>query len=126
MLEEVNEMMTSIENYDGILFATTNIQRSLEPAVFRRFDLKISFSPLTPDQFVKVFKSVCTNLNLMVSHELEKEISNVSRCTLGIFNAVTRSARFVPIASAESLYEKLKNEMNLLHGNQRPASPIVG
>ena len=126
MLEEVNEMMTSIENYDGILFATTNVQHSLEPAVFRRFDLKISFSPLTSEQFVKVFKSVCTNLNLTVSHELEKEISNVSRCTLGIFNAVTRSARFVPIASAESLYEKLKNEMNLLHGNQRPASPVVG
>ncbi|MDN6298137.1 MAG: hypothetical protein L0J54_08950 [Halomonas sp.] len=37
-----------IENFDGILLATTNRADSLDRAVMRRFDLKVEFLPLPP------------------------------------------------------------------------------
>nr|WP_301521712.1 AAA family ATPase [Halomonas sp.] len=43
-----NELLVQIENFDGILLATTNRADSLDRAVMRRFDLKVEFLPLPP------------------------------------------------------------------------------
>ena len=45
-----NQLLTSIDDYEGILFCTTNFMGSLDPAVLRRFFLKTEFGFLTVEQ----------------------------------------------------------------------------
>ncbi len=44
---QVNEMLTQMEEFDGIFIATTNALDDLDDAVFRRFDRTLTFEPLS-------------------------------------------------------------------------------
>jgi transitional endoplasmic reticulum ATPase len=46
----VNEMLTRMENYNGIFIASTNRVDGLDSASLRRFDLKIKFNALRTEQ----------------------------------------------------------------------------
>jgi AAA+ superfamily predicted ATPase len=47
---QVNELLQQMERYPGIFIAATNLMGGLDPAALRRFDFKLHFSALTPDQ----------------------------------------------------------------------------
>jgi transitional endoplasmic reticulum ATPase len=57
-ISHTNELLVQLENFDGILLATTNRHDSLDPAVMRRFDLKVTFHPLAPTQLRELLKAV--------------------------------------------------------------------
>ncbi|MGM0855889.1 MAG: AAA family ATPase [Pseudomonadota bacterium] len=57
-ISHTNELLVQIENFDGILLATTNRVDSLDRAVMRRFDLKIEFLPLEPEPMRDLLKAV--------------------------------------------------------------------
>ncbi len=52
---QVNEMLQRMESYPGILIAATNLAEHLDAAALRRFDFKLQFRPLTPEQRVRLF-----------------------------------------------------------------------
>ena len=54
----LNELLVQIEQFDGILLATTNRVESLDRAVMRRFDLKVEFLPLAPEPLRELLKAV--------------------------------------------------------------------
>ena len=45
----------SLEKFDGIFIATTNLMDNLDKASLRRFNIKMEFKPLTPIQIEKIF-----------------------------------------------------------------------
>ena len=47
-LSQVNELLRAIENFEGVFIAATNFMDRLDPAVLRRFSLKLRFGYLTP------------------------------------------------------------------------------
>jgi SpoVK/Ycf46/Vps4 family AAA+-type ATPase len=47
-LSQVNELLRAIENFEGIFIAATNFMDRLDPAVLRRFSLKLRFGYLSP------------------------------------------------------------------------------
>ncbi len=47
---QVNEFLTQMENFQGVLFACTNLIEKLDTATLRRFAWKIKFSPLDNKQ----------------------------------------------------------------------------
>ena len=47
---QVNQFLTAMEQYSGILICTTNLLDSLDPATLRRFDFKVSLDYMTTDQ----------------------------------------------------------------------------
>lgn len=55
----VNSLLQSMEEYDapGLLVATTNIQESLDPALFRRFDDVFSLPLPGPEEIHKLLRS---------------------------------------------------------------------
>jgi SpoVK/Ycf46/Vps4 family AAA+-type ATPase len=55
---QVNELLTQIEAYSGIFICTTNIMDNLDDASLRRFDLKIKFDYLKPEQAWKLFQAL--------------------------------------------------------------------
>jgi len=57
-ISHTNELLVQIENFDGILLATTNRVESLDRAVMRRFDLKVEFLPLAPEPLRDLLKAV--------------------------------------------------------------------
>ena len=57
-ISHTNELLVQIENFDGILLATTNRVESLDRAVMRRFDLKVEFLPLAPEPLRELLKAV--------------------------------------------------------------------
>ncbi|QNU61536.1 AAA family ATPase [Vreelandella titanicae] len=57
-ISHTNELLVQIENFDGILLATTNRADSLDRAVMRRFDLKVEFLPLAPEPLRDLLKAV--------------------------------------------------------------------
>jgi SpoVK/Ycf46/Vps4 family AAA+-type ATPase len=57
-ISHTNELLVQIEQFDGILLATTNRVESLDRAVMRRFDLKVEFLPLAPEPLRELLKAV--------------------------------------------------------------------
>ena len=39
----MNEMLTQIERFEGLMVVSTNLIEVLDPAALRRFDLKLKF-----------------------------------------------------------------------------------
>jgi len=57
-ISHTNELLIQIENFAGIMLATTNRVDSLDRAVMRRFDLKVEFLPLAPEPLRDLLKAV--------------------------------------------------------------------
>ena len=65
----VNEMLVQLESFDGIFIATSNRYEQLDTAMMRRFDLKVAFDWLEPEQLhsllTAVFKSKPSELKAL-------------------------------------------------------------
>ena len=53
-VSQANQFLTAMEEYEGILICSTNLRDNLDPATMRRFDFKITFDYLKPDQACEV------------------------------------------------------------------------
>lgn len=61
---QTNELLTQLEAFDGIFICTTNRLGDLDPAALRRFDFKVEFQPLRPEQRVHLIRECCALLGL--------------------------------------------------------------
>jgi SpoVK/Ycf46/Vps4 family AAA+-type ATPase len=88
---QVNELLTQMECFQGILIASTNFDQRLDPAVARRFDFKLHFGFLKPAQATLLFKQVTGALDL--PNEIVSTLSNMQQLTPGDFAVVKRKIR---------------------------------
>ena len=49
-ITQINEMLTQMENFEGVFIASTNLVSHLDDASVRRFDFKLRFDPPKPEQ----------------------------------------------------------------------------
>jgi transitional endoplasmic reticulum ATPase len=84
----VNEMLTQMENFDGVFIATTNFNQKLDHAVARRFDFKIKLDYLKREQSIKMFKQ----LALQISQKSKVQINKLLNLTPGDFAVVARKS----------------------------------
>lgn len=120
---QVNEMLTQMEQFQGIFIASTNLMDGLDPAALRRFDLKVSFSPLSKLGAWTLFTRHCTHLDLgepSINHRLNLE--QFSQLTPGDFATVMRQHRFAPLLDVDALLTALKQE----HDLKQPVSNRIG
>ncbi len=117
-ISAINELLTQMEGFSGILMASTNRLEDLDSAALRRFDLKIKFDFLDSAGVWAMFTAVAGQLNLPLTDidALKKRLSHVSNLAAGDFAAVARQARFNPITSADILLDKLLQEAHLKSG----------
>ncbi|MCI7710721.1 MAG: ATP-binding protein [Helicobacter sp.] len=126
-ISQVNEMLTQMENFEGIFIATTNFMTNLDKASIRRFDMKVEFKPLDSAKFIKAFGLYARHLGIndyvafLESSFAKKEIAKLDNICFGDFALLARSARFEPITSSQQLLEKLQEESRLKdsHTNTR-------
>ncbi len=109
-ITEVNEMLTQMESFDGMFIASTNLMESLDPAALRRFDLKVHFGYLKPEQSWLLFLDTLHRLGLDENPSLQKQIEKFDCLTPGDFATVLRQSRLTKIVDAKTLYERLAAE----------------
>ena len=105
-VSQVNEMLTQLESYQGILIATTNRMKALDPASKRRFDLTITLDYLTPEKIAQLFKQTCRTLKLPTD-QISAATHSIPNATPGDFAALVRRHRFQPFDSAEDLAQAI-------------------
>lgn len=119
----VNEMLTRMEAYSGVFIASTNLMGGLDPAALRRFDLKVCFDFLLPDQAALLLARYVASLELAPATAAELgRLRSLRNLTPGDFAAVVRQNRFRPVKSAAALIEALARECTL----KAPVSPAIG
>jgi len=97
---QVNELLVQMEGFEGVFFCATNLIDALDPAVFRRFALKLRFDPLRAEQrwemLVATLHALAIPLGDGVSVErLRSALHRQSGLTPGDFAAVSRKIRLL-------------------------------
>lgn len=119
----VNEMLTRMEAYPGVFIASTNLMHGLDPAALRRFDLKVRFDFLLPDQASLLLARYLATLGLEPATAAELgRLRPLRNLTPGDFAAVVRQHRFRPIRSAAAFVQALAQECAL----KAPVSGAIG
>lgn len=115
----VNEMLTQMESFPGIFIASTNMMTGLDQAALRRFDLKVKFDFLCPEQAWELLRRYCEQLHLSPPlPNLQARIMRLQRLTPGDFSAVMRQHRFRPIQSPDMLVSILETECAVKEGGK--------
>ena len=117
---QINEMLTQIESFPGILIASTNLIDQLDPASLRRFDIKIHFGYLLPAQTSRLLVSHCQNLGLPQPTPEDLTLSaTMETVTPGDFAAVARQHRFQPFRDASGLLQAVIAESDIKTNRSR-------
>ena len=113
-VSQVNEMLTQMESFGGVFIASTNLMDKLDPAVLRRFDLKVRFGPLRPAQAAQLLQRHCQQHQLPEPSAAElTQVQALARLTPGDFAAVHRQSRLRPLHSASDWVKALQAECAL-------------
>ena len=108
---QVNEMLTQIERFEGLMVVSTNLIEVLDPAALRRFDLKLKFDYLTLRQRLDFAKQQAEILGLpSLSEEDLSQIESLNLLTPGDFAAVARRHQFSPFQKVQDWLSALQGE----------------
>ena len=108
---QVNEMLTQIERFEGLMVVSTNLIEVLDPAALRRFDLKLKFDYLTLPQRLDFAKQQAEILGLpLLSEEDFTKIESLNLLTPGDFAAVARRHQFSPFQKVQDWLSALQGE----------------
>lgn len=111
---QVNEMLTQIERFEGLLIVSTNLMDSLDPAALRRFDLKLKFDYLTPTQRQNFARNQAEKLGLGTLNEGDLHfIERLNLLTPGDFAAVARRHQFAPFEEPKMWLNALQEECQI-------------
>jgi SpoVK/Ycf46/Vps4 family AAA+-type ATPase len=107
----VNEMLTCMESYDGVFIASTNRLDDLDAASLRRFDLKVKFDALKPEQAWLLLQRYCQMLGIASPDEsLKSRLKQLDMLTPGDFSVLARQHRFRPITHVDAVIDVLQAE----------------
>ncbi|QOL48538.1 AAA family ATPase [Massilia litorea] len=122
-LSMVNEMLTRMESFSGVFVASTNLMEGLDPAALRRFDLKIRFDYLLPDQAAALLERFCMHLGLAAPGAADLwQLHALRTLAPGDFATVARQHRFRPVASPAAFVLALQNECAV----KEKSGPAIG
>jgi transitional endoplasmic reticulum ATPase len=111
---QINEMLTQIEHFEGILVMSTNLLDTLDEAALRRFDAKVRFAHLTAAQRAALFAQHCCTLGFDTPDSAcEWALARLDALTPGDFAAVLRRHGLSPLATPEAFVAALASECNL-------------
>lgn len=122
----VNELLTQLETYEGLLIATTNRMTAQDEAALRRFDLKVHFQPPTKNQLGGLLETFLNGIGIKATPETLSRVQNLHGITPGDFSLVLRQGNFTPITSAQDFVNRLATELRLKSGGTRKVAGFGG
>ncbi len=119
----VNEMLTQMEAFSGIFIASTNLLHELDQAALRRFDLKVKFDFLRPEQASELFRRYCRRLALEpLPPAILDRVKRLPTLTPGDFAVIAGQNQLRQISSPMGFLKALENECVL----KQLAKPTIG
>jgi transitional endoplasmic reticulum ATPase len=112
----VNEMLTQMENFDGVFIATTNFNKKLDHAVARRFDFKIKLDYLKHEQSIKMFKQLAPK----ISQKSKGQINKLHNLTPGDFAVVSRKSALLGKFTENEILDILIDESAYKQSEAKP------
>ena len=109
----VNELLTKIERFPGLLVVSTNMLDALDAAALRRFDVKLHFGFLRREQVLSLASAQAQALGLALGAAQQQQLAAMSHLTPGDFAAVARRHRFAPFADDTAWVAALAAECTL-------------
>lgn len=90
----VNILLNLLEDYDapGILIATTNIEGSIDKAIFRRFDDIIEITKPGKEEIVRLLKSTLANIEIEKTVKLETVATKLKNYSAALIVKVAQDA----------------------------------
>jgi SpoVK/Ycf46/Vps4 family AAA+-type ATPase len=128
-ITQVNELLTQMEEYEGLFICTTNLLEKLDPASLRRFDWKVAFKPMTASQRWALFLQEFHLLggNMEAAAPLQATVrQRLGGLTPGDFAPVTRQFRLLRrTPSAQEFLERLRGELATKNGGGTDSSEYL-
>lgn len=90
---QVNEFLTHLESFDGVVACTTNRLEGVDSAALRRFDFKLRFGYMSVDQAEKMIDLVLDSRGKGLSNrsvEVSKTLASLKQLTPGDFPIALR------------------------------------
>lgn len=115
----VNEFLTQMEEFSGILICTTNLRQIMDPAMQRRFHILTEFKPLDANGIEillkRYFKTFDFNLDLL------NQITKYDTVTPGDFGQLAGKIRFMSkdYISSEMIVDELCKIQEEKEGNNK-------
>lgn len=98
----VNEFLTQMEEFTGILICTTNLRNIMDPAMQRRFHILVEFKPMKLEGIKTMAEKYFPGYQL-TDRQLE-ELENKNSVTPGDFGALSSRMRFMNPSDINSDY----------------------
>ena len=116
----VNEFLTQMEEFSGILICTTNLRQIIDPAMQRRFHILTEFKPLRRDGIEKLLVRFFGSYNF--DDEQFSAIAKYNSVTPGDFASLAGKIRFMPlnIITAELIIAELCKIQEEKESNSKP------
>ena len=121
---QVNELLVQMETFNGIFIASTNLMDSLDAASIRRFDFKIKFDYMSPEQAWNMFVQVLLeqgNDTCQNPVSFKQALRKLDRLTPGDFTTVVRQTQALgKVMTPALLLEGLVKECQAKPNFSRP------
>lgn len=121
-ITQVNELLTQMEEHNGLFICTTNFLSKLDAASLRRFDWKIGFRPMTASQRWAFFLQEFHRLggDIAAAQPLQSQVrQQLHGMTPGDFAPVTRRFRLLArTPSAPEFLDGLRGEQRVKNGGE--------
>ncbi|XWY22333.1 AAA family ATPase [Bisgaard Taxon 45] len=116
----VNEMLTQIERFEGVMVVSTNLMAGLDPAALRRFDLKLHFDYLQQEQIKALAHTQVKKLGLPKLMESDiTRLQKLTMLTLGDFALVARRHHFCAFETVQDWIKALEEEYMMKQGTKK-------
>ncbi|MCF0243198.1 MAG: ATP-binding protein [Bacteroidaceae bacterium] len=119
-----NIILQEMENFEGILIATTNLEGNMDSAFERRFLYKVRFEKPTPKVRQQIWQSIVPSL----TDEIAMRLANEHEFSGGQIENIARKQIVDNILYGESedIYASLKEYCNSESIQNRKARPSIG
>jgi SpoVK/Ycf46/Vps4 family AAA+-type ATPase len=123
---QVNELLEQLGEYQGVVVVATNRLEAIDPAALRRFDMKIVFEALQPEQVKAGFIALCNAHQISCGDSELARVGSISGVTPGDFACIARRMRFAPdLTTATHLIELLQAELALKAPVRQPMGFVI-
>ena len=118
---QVNEMLSQMEAFQGVFVCTTNLLDRLDAASLRRFDFKVRFDYLRPEQRLSLLQASWPALRSPLTDQARRQLAALDQLTPGDFAVVARQWALTGMEpEAAEIIEALAEECRVKGSSSKP------
>lgn len=106
-----SEWLSQLDSPNGIIILTTNYKKSLDKALLRRINLKLTIEDLKPETIRVILNSKIKEFGLKNDLDIKNEVVNLKGLRLGDIGVVDKLIVYNGIETLSKYVDKLKSEL---------------